>query len=90
MSRDSDRTVAELQKGEIAASAACTKSGAFALALCLVLFLLVPYWYQRPSEEALAQYVTYRMLLNMNFDQLDRNPIWQKSLLSGYKVNRFS
>lgn len=70
------RTFKEPTKIDLAASAACTKSGAFALALSLVLLFLIPYWEQRPSELALADYVMFRALLSMDLDQLDQNPIW--------------
>jgi hypothetical protein len=48
-----------------------------AMALSIALLSLIPYWQHRPAEEALAGYVTSRILLNMNLDQLDQNPAWQ-------------
>ena len=62
---------------EMAASRACTQSGAFALLLSLALLLLIPNWLQRPRETALARYVTYRQMLSVKMDDLDADPRWQ-------------
>jgi hypothetical protein len=62
--------------GETAASDACTRSGTFALALSVVLFMLLTSWAHRPSEVALAQYVAYRYDLSLYIERLDENPIW--------------
>lgn len=64
-------------KVDIAASAACTRSGAFALALSTVLMLLVPYWNQLPAANALSDYIIYRFELTVDLDRLDRDPFWQ-------------
>jgi hypothetical protein len=45
-----------------AAPEACTRSGAFALALSVVLILLMPSWINRPAEIALAHYIGYPSL----------------------------
>jgi hypothetical protein len=76
----SSRPLAELReptKADVAASDACTRSGTFALGLCLVLLLLIPSWLSRPSEIALRRYVVYRWLLTVRLDGLDNDPFWQ-------------
>jgi hypothetical protein len=65
-------------KVDTTASQACTRSGAFALVLSAVLFVLVASWVHRTSETALAQYITYRFNLQMTIERLDDNPVWQK------------
>jgi hypothetical protein len=77
MSRNSEGGSAEDTKIDEAASSACTKSGGLAMALSVALLCLIPYWQHRPADEALASYVTSRVLLDMNLDQLDQNPVWQ-------------
>jgi len=66
----------EPTKIEIAASDACTRSGAFALLLTATLFLLIPFWAQRRDDLALTGYLTYRFQLVSNLELLDENPIW--------------
>jgi hypothetical protein len=46
-----------------AASNACTRSGAFVLLLSVVLWLLIPFWLDKPNEIALGRYLTYRFNL---------------------------
>ena len=60
------------------ASDACTRSGAFALLLSLVLFALIPYWMRRPTDMALGNYLANRVNLSMYVDGLDDDPVWQK------------
>ena len=68
----------EPTKTDAAASAACTQSGAFALALSMLLIALVPYWLQLPAENALGNYVIYRFELTVDLDRLDHDPFWQQ------------
>jgi hypothetical protein len=77
MSDEKDADQKSSKEIDKASSAACTKSGAFALGLSLVLLFLVHDWEKRPSELALGEYVADRMLLNMNLDQLDQDPAWR-------------
>jgi hypothetical protein len=77
MSRNSKRASAEEKNVDEATSSACTKSGALAMLISVALLCLIPYWQHRPAEIALARYVTSRVLLDMNLDQLDQNPAWQ-------------
>ena len=63
---------------DIANSKACTQSGAFALLLSVVILLLIPHWWQRPREIALAAYISDRANLANELITLDDNPIWQK------------
>jgi hypothetical protein len=58
-------------------SSACTKSGMTALGISVILLCLIPYWQHRPTEKALSTYLTSRVLLNMDFDQLEQNPAWE-------------
>jgi hypothetical protein len=64
-------------KADTTASEACTRSGAFALALTVVLLVLVRSWANRPNETALAQYLAYRYDLALYVDRLDVNPVWK-------------
>jgi len=61
-----------------AASAACIRSGAFALLLSVVLFLLIPYWKNESNYVALRKYVTDRLNLADALDTLDDSVLWQK------------
>lgn len=63
-------------KADTTASDACTRSGTFALALSVVLFILLTSWAHRPSEVALAQYLAYRYDLSLYVERLDANPVW--------------
>lgn len=63
---------------DMAASDACTRSGAFALLLSVALILLIPYLVERREEVALSQYISFRLNLLLRFEALDRNPVWQK------------
>jgi hypothetical protein len=71
-------TSAAAEKKDIdeTASSACTKSGAIALGISVILLCLIPYWQHRPTEKALSNYLTSRVLLNMNLDQLEQDPAW--------------
>jgi hypothetical protein len=68
----------EPTKIDAAASKACTQSGAFALLLSLGLFLLIPYWIERPREVALSQYIAYRDSMSTELDMLDDDLAWSK------------
>lgn len=63
-------------KADTTASDACTRSGTFALALSVVLFILLTSWAHRPSEVALARYLAYRYDLSLAIERLDTNPVW--------------
>ena len=63
---------------DTAASAACTRSGAFALLLTVTLSLLIPYWMERRNEVALANYISYRLNLANQIETLDENPLWKE------------
>jgi hypothetical protein len=77
MPQNSKRASVEEKNVDETTSTACTKSGTVAMALSVTLLCLIPYWQHRPADEALARYVTSRMLLDMNLGQLDHNPAWQ-------------
>jgi hypothetical protein len=64
-------------KVDEAASAACIRSGAFALLLSLALILLIPYWIDRPRFAALGAYVAARFNLASSLDSLDDDPVWK-------------
>ena len=68
----------EPKKVDTVASDACTRSGAFALLLSVVLFALIPYWMQRATDIALGNYLGNRVTLSMYVDALDDNPFWRK------------
>jgi hypothetical protein len=63
---------------DTAASAACTRSGAFGLLLTVALSLLIPYWMQRRNEVALGNYIAYRANLANQIETLDDNPPWKE------------
>jgi hypothetical protein len=69
----------EPSKVDSAASDACTKAGAFALALAIVVALLAALWTHAHSEDALDHYITNRYLLQINLDRLKADPTWQQS-----------
>jgi hypothetical protein len=68
----------EPTKVDAAASAACIRSGAFALLLSIANLLLVPYWREQPMYTALGEYLTGRVNLASAIQSLDDDPIWQK------------
>ncbi len=68
----------EPSKVDTAASAACVRSGAFALLLSLALLLLIPNWREQPMYAALRVYVAERLDLASAIERLDDDPIWQK------------
>jgi len=68
----------EPTKTDTIASDACTRSGAFALALSLVLFALVTSWAHQSSEIALAHYLAYRYDLALSIERLGEDPVWQR------------
>src|SRR5260221_4420062 len=70
-------TSSEPTSVDTAASAACTRSGAFALLLTVTLSLLIPYWMQRRNEVALGNYISYRANLANQIETLDENPVWK-------------
>lgn len=61
-----------------AASAACTRSGAFILLLSVVLLLLVRYWKDEPHYAALRQYLVERLRLVIAVENIDSEPSWQR------------
>lgn len=67
-----------LSEVDKAASAACIRSGAFALLISVALFLLIPYWRQEPNFDALRTYVAYRLNLAAALDTLDDSAVWQR------------
>jgi len=71
-----------------ASSEACTRAGAFALLISVLLFLLGVYWYNRRAEEALAEYTTRRSNLAMFLEELQNDPIWQRYLESHPDADR--
>lgn len=70
-------TSSEPNKVDTAASAACVRSGAFALLLSLALLLLIPYWKDQPRYAALRAYVAYRFNLTSAIEGLDDDVNWQ-------------
>jgi hypothetical protein len=68
----------EPNTSDLAASKACTQSGAFALLLAAFLIVLIPYWSDRPRQIALAHYVTYRENLAEKINSLDTDDGWQR------------
>ena len=65
-------------KADTTASEACTRSGAFALLLSVVLFLLIPYWLHQGRDIAVRKYRAYRYNLTIFLEMLDDDPSWQK------------
>lgn len=78
MGNEMPNSSTEPKKVDTLASDACTRSGAFALLLSVVLFALIPYWMQQPTDIALGHYIENRLNLSMYVDALDDNPLWQK------------
>ncbi|MGP0021299.1 MAG: hypothetical protein ACLPHP_22205 [Candidatus Sulfotelmatobacter sp.] len=68
----------EPTKVDEAASAACIRSGAFALLLSLALVLLIPIWREEPRYAALRVYVAGRFNLALAVDSLDDSESWKK------------
>lgn len=68
----------EPTKFDAAVSEACTRSGAFALLISLVLIFLIPYWIGRPKEVALGQYLSARFNLAVTVDRLEDDPVFQR------------
>ena len=71
-------SIDEATKMDVAASAACTRAGTFALLLSLFLLALIPFWEQEREEIALGQYLALRLNLAISINQLDDNPYWQQ------------
>jgi len=59
------------------ASEACTRAGAFALLVSVLLFVLCASLQDRKADEALAGYVSARLNLAMFIEELQKNEIWQ-------------
>jgi hypothetical protein len=59
------------------ASEACTRAGAFALLVSVLLFVLCASLQDRKADEALAGYVASRLNLAMFVEELQKNQIWQ-------------
>ena len=72
----------EPTKVDTAASAACIRSGAFALLLSAALLLLVPYWREQSRYTALGEYLMGRVNLASAIEALDDDPIWQTYKIS--------
>jgi hypothetical protein len=72
------------KSGEIdkVASEACTRSGAFALLVSVLLFVLCVYWQNRKAEEALSDYASSRWNLAMFLEELQNDRIWKKYIES--------
>jgi len=66
----------------VAASATCTRSGAFALLLSVALFTMVPSWVHRGEQLALVEYVTLRLSLAGAIEMLDGSINWKIYLAS--------
>ncbi len=64
------------------ASEACTRSGAFALLVSVLLFVLCAYWQGKKADEALNGYISHRLNLAMFFEELQNDEIWKKYLES--------
>jgi hypothetical protein len=75
---DGWRDEPEASKTDTAASDACTKSGAFALALTVVLAILAASWANKPVEDALAKYILYRDELSSGVQRLLSDPLWAR------------
>jgi hypothetical protein len=73
MSETSEPTAADR-----ASSDACTRSGAFALLLSVVLLSLIPYWLERPKRIALGDYLIDRLNLAISLEKLDDDPVWRR------------
>lgn len=61
----------------IAASATCTRAGAFCLVLSLALFTMIPYWVHRGEQISLVNYVTLRLSLAGAIETLDGSVNWK-------------
>lgn len=77
MSDDLKGKFDEAKPIDIAASKACTQSGAFALLLSLALCVLIANWMAYPREVAAARYITYRINLANQVRQLESDPVFQ-------------
>jgi hypothetical protein len=75
---DGWRDEPEASKADIAASDACTKSGAFALALSVVLALLAVAWSQRSVDDAVGEYLVDRYTLSSAVERLNDDPFWKR------------
>jgi hypothetical protein len=70
------------------ASEACTRSGAFALLITVLLFVLCFSWQERRADQALADYIAARLNLSMFYDELQNDPLWQKYAESNPDANQ--
>ncbi len=77
MAHDSKNAAGQLDQAAIAASATCTRSGAFALLLSVALFTMIPYWLHRADQIALANYVALRLTLQGAVETLDGSVNWK-------------
>jgi hypothetical protein len=64
------------------ASEACTRSGAFALLVSVLLLLLCVFWQNLKTDQALAGYIVCRQTLAMWLDELQKDKSWQKYIES--------
>lgn len=67
---------------EKVASESCTRSGAFALLVSVVLGLLCVSWQQKTADEALAEYISARLNLAGRLGDLRRDKLWETYLLA--------
>ena len=81
-SRGIKNTRIEHREVDTAASAACVRSGAFALLLSVALLLLVPTWRAQPMYAALGEYLAQRVNLAGAMEDLDDDPVWRKYQVS--------
>lgn len=82
MTENSPGTYIEPTKIDSAASEACTRSGAFALLLSVLCFLLIPYWAGSQNEVALREYVNRRLNLASTVELIAEDALWQKYKMS--------
>jgi hypothetical protein len=59
------------------ASEACTRAGAFALLVSVLLFVLCVTLQERKADEALAGYIAARLNLAMFLEEFQKNQTWQ-------------
>jgi hypothetical protein len=70
------------------ASEACTRAGAFALLVSVLLFVLCVSLQERKADEALAGYVGRRLNLAMFVEELQKNQIWQNYAASHHDADQ--
>ncbi|MGA2814402.1 MAG: hypothetical protein ABSG16_23645 [Candidatus Acidiferrum sp.] len=88
MPRDEARRESSRNDIDKVSSEACTRSGAFALLVSLVILLLCPYWEGRKSDAALASYLTNRLNLAVSLESLQNDAVWMEYAQSHPKVDQ--